>query len=368
MAESYIPEGTSIICTNMTGGVPMQIMQQRSLAYTLHDAKNKPLLNIDDRKLSGAFSCVVPGIFWGGLQALCLGIAVAALALATVATGGIALAVICAVGLTACAVGIGAGVTALCQIAHACDATLSSQWDFFHNDVMIEGKNALLNKSHLLCSKGGVLNLIIDPVTASVAAMKISDHNMNQFYAQMGSQFAMGLIGGIFSGGGIGFVVSSGLALPGYFWGEEDKDDDTEKNNIWDNAKGNVKDDILLEIPETILTVGVENPQLLKGAGNYAAGVIQYGAGAATNNLGTMGEGALRADIGRHILKNRVDWQMMKSGLKEGLVAFIANMIIGVGSDIYENIQEDIAIDVSRAANRDDAKVGNAISVVAVEA
>ena len=251
MAESFIPEGTNIICTNMTGGVPMQIMQQREIAYTVHDAKNKPLLNINDRKLSGSFSCVVPGMLWGGLEALCLGIAIAALAIAVVATGGLALVAI-GVGLAACSIGIGAGITALCKIAHACDATLSSQWQFYHNDVTIEGEEAfaLLNKSSLLCNKGGVLQLIIDPVIAASAAIKISDHNMNQFYAQMVSQFSMGLIGtlgSVFWGGSApGLIISSVLAVPAYFWGEDD-DDDTTTNNIQDNAWQNIYQDTATE-------------------------------------------------------------------------------------------------------------------------
>ena len=359
MVESFIPEGTNIICTNMTGGVPMQIMQQRPMAYTVHDAKNKPLLNIDDRKLSGPFSCVVPGMYWGGLEALCLGIAVAALAVAVVATGGLALVAI-GVGLAACTVGIGAGVTALCQIAHACDATLSSQWQLHHHSVTIEGyeKYALLNRSWLLCNKGGVLNLIMNPAIAMSAASEISDRNLKQFYMQMGSQFAMGLIGGMGGalGGGVGLAVSSVIAIPAYFWGE-DEDNDLEKNNLLSNAWENVYQEAAAETAETIL-----DPAVIKGSGRLAHGAAVYARGAVTGSTSDSLEGALRIALAQRSLKDIFSWKNMRGGV----YCFLANVVIGVGSDLYENIQEDMAIEASRVADKIDAGAGNAISVVAV--
>jgi hypothetical protein len=367
MAESFIPEGTNIICTNMTGGVPMQIMQQREIAYTIHDSKNKPLLNINDRKLSGPFSCVVPGMLWGGLEALCLGIAVAALAIAVVATGGLALVAI-GVGLAACTVGIGAGITALCKIAHACDTTLSSKWGYPHDNVTIEGENAfaLLNKSALFCNKGGVLYLIIDPVIAASAAIKISDHNMNQFYAQMGSQFLMGLIGtlGSVSGGGgsAGLIISSVIAVPAYFWGEND-DDDSKKNEILGNAFENAAQDFVTEGGGEIVENAIEHPELLKNTGRLAQGAIIYGKGTVTGSVPDSLEGALRIAIAQNSLKGHFKEIFSWKNMKGGVISFVANLVIGVTSDIYENIQENKAINDSRNANKNDAN--NAISVVA---
>lgn len=354
----------------------MQIMQQRSLAYTMHDAKNKPLLNIDDRKLSGSFSCVVPGIFWGGLQALCLGIALAALALATIATGGLALAVICAVGLTACAVGIGAGVTALCQIAHACDATLSSEWLYSHENVKIENANALLNRSQLICTKGGVLNLIINSDIAEDAAMKISDHNLNQFYAQIGSQFAMGLIGGIFSGGGTGFVISSIIALPGYFWGEGSintpVDEDAEEyggpvSGAVGGVVTNTYQSIVLDYAGKVIEHSVEEAAQEQGARAVLGEFVEelWETGVTDFSRGLKGRNILTAVIDDFAgFKAAITGKGPLSG-GFNIGSFLVNLGIAIGSDMYEENQEQMAISVSRSADDNDS--GNVISVVAVE-
>jgi hypothetical protein len=365
MAESYIPVNTNIICTNQTIPSPLFIWQQRENAVTVHDVKNEVLLNKDDRRISASFECVVPGMFWGGLQTLLLGIAIGALAalaiVATVATGGLA-AIVLGVALVACVGSIGCGIGAIVAINAACKTAESSQWKFYHPDVFIEDKEALLNMSFLKCNKGGIVNLIMNHETAQTAALAISDHNMKQFYAQLGSQFFMGAIGAFFSGGGVGLIISSVLAIPGYFWGEncwneEGMDDDSKKNDISGGVGENVFQDFVMESIET-----VADPDVLKNTGRLAQGMAIYGRGAVTGSVSDSFEGAIRTAISQKALKEVFSWKNMKGSV----ISFAANMVIGIGSDIYENIQEDMAIEASKTADDDDA--GNTINVIAIDA
>lgn len=401
MAQSFIPEKTCIICTNMTCGTPLEIMQYREKAYTIHKAKDKPLLTIIDKKLSASFECVVPGIHWGGLQALCLGIAVACLVIATVATGGAAAAIVgaaLAVGTVACGVGIASGITALCTIAHACDITTeaSSAWEYPHKTVLIERKKALLNRSIMKCGQGGVLNLIMDPAIAKVAATTISDHNMNQFYIQMGSQFAMGFIGTIVNTGNpIGLCVSSVLAIPAYFWGEDSivtpVDDDFEEyeahlkgaltntgqsvatDYLGRVAEHSVKEaaqeqgtraatgEFVEEVWETgvedVFTGGIRANKPLMGLVDDAAGFawsirggFTYLKGRITGDIASQLEGAIFMGV-----KGSAFWNFS---------SFLVNLGIAIGSDMAENEQEKKAIRASLEANKMDAN--NGTSVVAV--
>jgi len=151
----------------------------------------------------------------GGLEALCAGLAVAALVVATVATGGLALAA-AAVAVGACGVGIGAGITALVTM-NMCNSCLL-QWQMTHNHVSIQGAQALLQSFFLTCSKGGVITIVLDPFVALEAAEKISNDNNNEVLWQMGKEFSAGIITvastGIekFGGGPVGLIVASVLA------------------------------------------------------------------------------------------------------------------------------------------------------------
>jgi hypothetical protein len=124
MAQSYVPQNTKVICTNMTSSSPQEIKATRSY-IVIHTGKKQPLLTLVDNKLSNTLSCKVSGKLWGGFQALCIGIAIGA---AIVLTGGLAAAVI----ITALAVSVVAGGTAIYKMAHDCDATLQVHWEKPH--------------------------------------------------------------------------------------------------------------------------------------------------------------------------------------------------------------------------------------------
>ena len=83
MAQSYIPAGTDVICTEMTGGEPAQLGLTRE-AKVLYGKEKKPLLNICDKKLSCSLQCRIKQSFFSGLAGLLVGLAVGALAVALV--------------------------------------------------------------------------------------------------------------------------------------------------------------------------------------------------------------------------------------------------------------------------------------------
>ena len=92
MAESYIPAEAYVICSNMTCGVPRKLLPSRSDKTVAHSNGSKILLTVEDRKIDESFECVKKGLDWGGFEALAAGICIGALVVATVATGGLALA------------------------------------------------------------------------------------------------------------------------------------------------------------------------------------------------------------------------------------------------------------------------------------
>lgn len=224
MAQSFIVQGACTICTEMTGGEPMKIGLSRSTLKVIHTKESAPLLNIDDRKLNDQFECKIAAKFWGGLQVLTAVLAIGALAIATVATGGVAL-VVAGIAVAAVAVSIGSGVAALYKMAHDCDCTLESQWMLFHDKVNIEGKSALLKISLLKCNKGGMISIILDEKIAIDAAKTISDNNTSEVYAHMLSQALQGVITVATGFNPASIIVAAPLSIYFYCDGESDKEE-----------------------------------------------------------------------------------------------------------------------------------------------
>ena len=93
MAQSYIPAGTDVICTEMTGGEPAQLGLTRE-AKVLYGKEKKPLLNICDKKLSCSLECRIKQTFFSGLGGLLIGLAAGALVVTfVIATAGAGAAV-----------------------------------------------------------------------------------------------------------------------------------------------------------------------------------------------------------------------------------------------------------------------------------
>ena len=160
MAQSYIPAGTNVICTEMTSGSPAQLGISRENVMVYCNEGSKPLLNISDKKLSCALQCRIKQSFFTGLGYLLVGLALGALAVtavafvaaATVATGGAALALAGTVALMVSSVAAagslastGAALTYK-YIANECDCSLAGMWELTHSRVYIQGRKRLTAK------------------------------------------------------------------------------------------------------------------------------------------------------------------------------------------------------------------------------
>lgn len=228
MGQSYIREGTNVVCTNMTCGTPQLLLRGAQNGLVINKSSDKPVLNIDAKKISAPFACKMATKVWGGLQSFLLGVAVGAAAIflvaATIVTCGAALPAIIgaiaitseAVALTSIAVGgLAAGYAEHKkqeELEHDCDVTEQSTWLTYHPDVHIEGANALLNKSHMLCNTGGTINIILDPEVAKAAAAYISKMNSLEIQEQESNKFWQGFVSGLTGGATpIALAISVGL-------------------------------------------------------------------------------------------------------------------------------------------------------------
>ena len=252
MGQSYVRHGTNVVCTNMTCGTPREIWRVDKDGNVINTASKLPLLNVDDKKISDTFVCKMPIKKWGGLLTFLAGVAVGALIVAAVvATGGVGAVLLSAVAVegwmvgAAIAVGtsaaIYAGYKGVKGVAHDCDNTLGSSWNLFHTDVLIEKKNALLNKSYMLCTTGGTINIIVNPEQAKEAALRISEMNTAEIYAQLESKFIQGAISGLTGGANpfalalsVGFYTGA-LNFGGFDFSE------TDKSNQKSDSIGNLK-------------------------------------------------------------------------------------------------------------------------------
>lgn len=244
MGQSYVRHGTNVVCTNMTCGTPREIWRVDKDGNVINTASKLPLLNVDDKKISDTFVCKMPIKKWGGLLTFLAGVAVGALIVAAVvATGGVGAVLLSAVAVegwmvgAAIAVGtsaaIYAGYKGVKGVAHDCDNTLGSSWNKFHIDVLIEKKNALLNGSYMMCTTGGLINIIVNPEQAKEAALRISAMNAAEIYVQLKSKFIQGAIGGLTGGANpfalalsVGFYTGA-LNFGGFDFSETDKSNQT---------------------------------------------------------------------------------------------------------------------------------------------
>lgn len=398
MAESYIPAEAYVICSNMTCGVPRKLLPSRSDKTVAHLNGSKILLTGEDRKIDESFECVEKGLSWGGFEALAAGICIGALVVATVATGGLALA---ATGVMFAAAGatVISGVGGIISIAHACDCTLESTWSAESSSVSFNKNAALLNRSFMKCKNKGVINIILDKQIAMDAAKAISDSNMNAFYWKMGSQFVMGAITAITAASsGVSLVGAAVLAVPSYFsWGL--KLSPTAKNTVsgiitYGAGLGSgagaagvgvgimVGSNVAGSVPKTIVgavinKIGVNEqkatfetlknpgpalrntPAMITTGTKTAFGYIQYGWGVLTKNMDTQLKGAIRTAVHSKHFK-----AIEGKGFVAGIVGAAVNVGIGIVAD---NNIDDYQKEASRKndfADIDDKS--NSINVVSI--
>ncbi|GAA4210886.1 hypothetical protein GCM10022289_38950 [Pedobacter jeongneungensis] len=372
MSYSYVHEGANVICTNMTNGKPLQIGISR-VSTVILASKKAPLLNIDDRKISDTFSCKVASKFWGGLQILTAVIAVAALAVATVATGGLAL-VAAGVMLAAAGTSIVAGVTGLYKIGHDCDATLNGTWMLPHGGVKIDKKQALLSQSLMNCPKGGVVSIIIDPVIAMAAAKEITSNNNAEIAAHLTSQAIIGVITAATAFTPIGLLVAAPIAVYGYIDGENSKEEAAKKNLPiwrWSDVGESAKTEGLVNQPAGAVGAVVENGiNLTRTNQQITREMMEFNTQAAMREAAGDAAGAansrLAADIASRSYPSTRSALVGKDffkGLAKGIAGAIANYLIDRGSDSYELAKAKSSLLASDNANNQD--IDNNISVIA---
>lgn len=239
MADSYIIQGTNVICSNMQIPGPNKIGYSRKQLTVVHKGKNEYYLTIVDKNLEQSFKCKMAAKKWGGLAMLCAGIAIVGIVALCVVTGGAAAPLILAAvaaSKVAIAIAVGAAIVSvgvgLYKEHTDCKALLESpDWENGHKTVKFQKQKALLNSSFMTCIQGGKVQLIVSDVVALEAGKLISSNNSKEILIQFGSQFVNGVIGGLTGGGSVpGVIMSIGF----YLKFESDKS----------NQDPNVSDDI----------------------------------------------------------------------------------------------------------------------------
>lgn len=310
MAQSYIPAGTDVICTEMTGGVPAQLGLTRE-AKVLYGKEKKPLLNTCDKKLSCSLQCRIKQTFFSGLGGLLIGLAAGALVVAfVIATAGAGAAVVgaaAAIATTATNVAFAASMALFVggaasygaaatykYLANECDDSLTGEWGMFHGKAKIEGHNALLERSMLTCSKGGVVTLVMDHAKALELAQMISKTNNEISNVNAWSKIKQGFIGNVSNallagfqgqaaGSAIAVIIGSGLSV--YFYCTSDvenfRDSNVRKQNSYaksalekDDDQTSMKTDHSVLTSSDGITVGSVSGGGLVGAGTEVVATV----------------------------------------------------------------------------------------------
>ena len=290
MAQSYIPAGTDVICTEMMSTLPSQIVTERK-AKVLYGKEKKALLNTCDKKLSCQLQCRIKVSYYEGLSSLLAGLALGAAVVAlTVLTCGAGTAVVAAAVITTGALGGSAIFYAdkandSRHAPHECDSTKGGTWELFHRKVYIEKANAILERSFLTCQKGGVVSLVMSHEKALELSKKISDSNKKILELNYYSNALQGFIGSVAnafkaSGGWdvAGLIISSGLAVYDYVSGADDnyrnqnmKNQQEYAHKILKGEKADLEADGSILKPEMARDAGVSG---VLTAGEASIGVI----------------------------------------------------------------------------------------------
>jgi len=373
MKQSFIRQGTCVVCTNMTCGKPQKVGVTRAERYVMNTKAEEPLLNVDDRKISASFGCRNPQSFYAGLCALCVGICIGiAITAAIVATGGAAAVAAAALLATKAALIFTAG---------------GGQSP--HTKVKIEGQPALLNGSYMMCSRQGRIEIILNEQTAIKAADYISSCNNKAFWWQVGSQAIQGVFTGMAAGatGPVG-LIEMNINVGIYYISEYDTELGTQatRANIAYGAKDDVvgcmtatetareskvtadatrnaaqsSQKVMDGYQNTVKTAGKTASK--PGRGQTAAQLEQSKAQKAFNiEQGKHGTLEKRASQAAKTHKNSVSARNAAfKKLANGLALNIATAMLNSQIDNYSNIQEKEYIDAAeagvKAANELDQK------------
>lgn len=387
MAQSLIIQSVNVLCTYQMSPSPNKIgyFKDDRDPTTVHLGQKQAILRVTDTKVERAFPCKMPGMIWGGLAMLVVGIAVAAVAVACVAaiiaTGGAAAAVIVPMAIavtkgiliataiiTAASIGIG-----IYAESHYCDNTQCSKWIYGHPKALIEKQQALLSRSQLTCPVGGILTLIINPEIAKKAARMISDSNTEQLLINYGSKFTQGLIGGVF--GGVNFFslsVSVGCEMYFNVLGHYE-DIEENKKILEENPDYKIHNELtpledLGQVGvETSIGTGKDFIEAAEKAAQYGDEVAQYTDEAARMAMSGNSAAYHRAadNALKAMIKQSATWKGFLLGLGRGIIG--AGICFGIDQWAKsEIIDKEWAIEVEiKKINKKDDSSENSINIVA---
>lgn len=360
MANSYIIQSTSVVCTNMQVPNPLKIGVSRSNPNIVNTNKTEYFLTIDDRKISESFKCKMAAKKWGGLALLCAGLAIGGAILLTVATGGAAAIILAGVYLAAAGTA-GALVIGFYKEAHDCDITLETPWLGFHDTVKFQKKNALLNSSVMNCPQGGIVTLIVDPVIAQQAADFISNNNRKEIIAQGLSKFGVGLIGGLTGGANV-LGVSLAIGFDYMFEnGESERLDlPKETKEAAKEAGTGLGIDIAKEGVE-ITSVTRTNQAVTREMTRFNTEAFEAGL---AGNTSRQASRELAADMASRSFRNYDALKSLKS-MGVGLGGAVAGFILEQSVNVYEdNLYVDSELMRINSNNKD---ANNNIGVIATD-
>lgn len=361
MANSYIIQSTSVVCTNMQVPNPLKIGVSRSNPNIVHTNKSEYFLTIDDRKISESFKCKMAAKKWGGLALLCAGLAIGGAILLTVATGGAAAIILAGVYLAAAGT-VGALAIGFYNEAHDCDITLETPWIEFHSTVKFQKKNALLNSSIMNCPQGGIVTLIVDPVIARQAADFISNNNQKEIIAQGLSKFGVGLIGGLTGGANV-LGVSLAIGFDYMFENGESERLDLPKETkeaAIETGTG-LGTDIAKEGAE-IASVTRTNQAVTREMTRFNTEAFEAGI---AGNTSRQASRELAADMASRSFRNYDALKSLKD-MGKGLGGAIAGFILEQAVNVYE---DDLYRDsIKMIENSDISDSQNNIGVIAIKA
>ena len=379
MAQSYIPAGTDVICTEMLSTLPSQIVTERE-AKVLYGKENKALLNICDKKLTCQLKCRIKVSYYEGLGSLLLGLTLGAAAVAfSVITFGAGTAVVAAAVITTGALG-GAAIfysnkaDDCRQAPHECDSTKGGTWELFHRKVYIEKANALLERSFLTCQKGGIVSLVMSHEKALELSKKISDSNKKILELNLYSNALQGFIGSganAFKASGgwdvAGLIISSGLAVYDYVSGADEnyrnqnmKNQQEYANKVLKGEKADLEADGSILKPEMgrdagvsgILTAGEasvgvigSNGEVLKTLGRWGGEEIFHG-----NNVSRafwkVFAGRTAKNVGKGMVSESIKGLKDKTNLQKLGVGVVASMISNLIELSFNSDANNIYIDM----------------------
>lgn len=360
MAQSYIPAGTDVICTEMMATSPSQIVTERK-AKVLYGKESKALLNTCDKKLTCQLQCRIKVSYYEGLSSLLCGLALGAAVVAlTVLTCGAGTAVVAAAVITTGALGgaaifYGDKAHESRQAPHECDSTKGGTWELFHRKVYIEKANAILERSFLTCQKGGIVSLVMSHEKAIELAKKVSYINAKILVLNNDSNFLQGFIGAganAFKASGAGdvagLIIGSGLAVYDYVSGADDnyrnqnmKNQQEYANKVLKGEKAELEADGSILKPEMgrdagvsgVLTAGEasvgvigSNGEVLKTLGRWGAEEVSQG-----NNLSRafwrVFAGRTAKNVGKQMVSESIKDIIDKTNLQKLGVGVVASMI-----------------------------------------